>query len=107
MAAQSRLDPLPYSFPAMTPSGTPSARYRCDASKTEVTSPSGRCVVYEPSVPGASSLRRRMFAKVPRIITRWFPRRDPYELKSRASTPRSDRNRPAGESALMLPAGEM
>jgi hypothetical protein len=68
-AAQSRLDPLPYSLPAITASGTPSSRYRSAASKTDVTSPSGRWVVHDPSVPGASSLRNRMFAKVPRIIT--------------------------------------
>ncbi len=30
-----------------------------------------------PSVPGASSLRSRMFANVPRIITSWLPRREP------------------------------
>ena len=29
------------------------------------------------SVPGASRLRSRMLAKVPRIITSWLPRRDP------------------------------
>ena len=47
--------------------------------------------VTPPSVPGASLLRRRMFANVPRIITSWLPRRDPYELKSRRSTPCSVR----------------
>ena len=55
----------------------PSARYRFAASKTLVTSPLGRCVVNEPSVPGAISLRRRMLANVPRIITSWLPRREP------------------------------
>ena len=34
-------------------------------------------VVKPPSVPGASRLRRRMLANVPRIITSWLPRRDP------------------------------
>src|SRR5215475_6426772 len=48
-----------------------------------------------------------MLANVPRIITSWLPRRDPYELKSRLSTPCSLRYRPAGESALIEPAGEM
>ncbi len=48
-----------------------------------------------------------MFAKVPRIITSWLPRRDPYELKSRGSTPCSIRYSPAGESFLIAPAGEM
>jgi hypothetical protein len=33
--------------------------------------------VTPPSVPGASWLRRRMFANVPRIITSWLPRREP------------------------------
>ena len=60
-----------------------------------------------PSVPGASWLRSRMLANVPRIITSWLPRRDPYELKSRRSTPCSDRYLPAGASALIAPAGEM
>ena len=35
-----------------------------------------------PSTPGTSWLRSRMFANVPRIITSWLPRREPYELKS-------------------------
>src|SRR5215475_12495702 len=48
-----------------------------------------------------------MLANVPRIITSWLPRRDPYELKSFLSTPCSARYLPAGESALMEPAGEM
>ncbi len=60
-----------------------------------------------PSTPGTSWLRSRMFANVPRIITSWLPRRDPYELKSLRSTPCSVRYRPAGESGLIEPAGEM
>src|SRR3712207_7981875 len=56
--------------------------------------------------PGASWLRRRMFANVPRIITSWFPRREPYELNSRGSTPCSCRYRPAGESFLIAPRSE-
>jgi hypothetical protein len=48
-----------------------------------------------------------MFANVPRIITSWLPRREPYELNSRGSTPCSCRYRPAGESFLIEPAGEM
>src|SRR4029453_7069898 len=48
-----------------------------------------------------------MFANVPRIITSWLPRREPYELKSRRSTPCSARYRPAGESGLIELAGEM
>src|SRR5439155_21288367 len=106
-AAQSRLDPLPYSLPARTASGTPSSRYRSAASKIDSTSPLGKWVVHEPSVPGASSLRRRILANVPRIITSWFPRLAPYELNSPGGTPCSWRYRPAGESALIEPAGEM
>ena len=60
-----------------------------------------------PSVPGASWLRRRTFANVPRTITSWLPRRAPYELKSRGSTPCSISHCPAGVDARMLPAGEM
>ena len=77
LAAQSRDDPDPYSFPAMTSSGTPSAAYRWAASYMVICSPPGRCRVYPPSVPGASRLRSRMLANVPRIITSWLPRRDP------------------------------
>ena len=108
-AAQSRLDPLPYSLPA-----------RSDERRPLVAVPLGRvedrqrprrsagACVHEPSVPGASSLRSRMFANVPRIITSWFPRRAPYELNSRRRRPRAPwRYRPAGESALIEPAGEM
>jgi hypothetical protein len=40
LAAQSRDEPEPYSLPASTTSGTPSAMYFSDASKTVVTSPS-------------------------------------------------------------------
>ena len=48
-----------------------------------------------------------MLANVPRIITSWWPRRAPYELNSRGSTPRSISHAPAGEVRAMLPAGEM
>ena len=48
-----------------------------------------------------------MFANVPRIITSWLPRREPYELNSRGSTPCSIRYCPPGESFLIAPAGEM
>ena len=44
---------------------------------------------------------------MPRTITSWFPRREPYELKSLRSTPCSTRYRPAGDSGLIEPAGEM
>ena len=46
-------------------------------------------------------------ANVPRTITSWFPRREPYELKSLRSTPCSMRYVPAGLSGLIAPAGEM
>ena len=48
-----------------------------------------------------------MLAKVPRIITSWLPRRVPYWLKSATPTPWSVRYLPAGEAALIEPAGEM
>ena len=48
-----------------------------------------------------------MLANVPRIITSWFPRRLPNELKSRGSTPLAIRYLPAGPSGGMAPAGEM
>src|SRR6187549_2566135 len=63
--------------------------------------------VKPPSTPGTSWLRSRMLANVPRIITSWLPRRDPYELNSCRGTPCSARYLPAGESALIELAGEM
>ncbi len=45
--------------------------------RSSSASPSGRCTVTPPSVPGASRLRRRTFANVPRTITSWLPRREP------------------------------
>src|SRR3954453_19374529 len=72
-----------------------------------VWSPVRWLTVNPPSTPGTSWLRSRMLAKVPRIMTSWLPRRDPYELQSRLSTPCSERYLPAGESALIEPAGEM
>ena len=61
----------------------------------------------KPPSRSTSLLRSRTLAKVPRIITSWLPRRDPYELKSRGSTPFSISQRPAGLSFLIAPAGEM
>src|SRR5690349_7560067 len=69
--------------------------------------PPGVIAVQPPSVPGAISFLRRMFANVPRIITSWLPRRAPYELKSFFVTPCSMSHLPAGEDCGMLPAGEM
>ena len=57
--------------------GTPCARYFSDASKIDSSSPSGRCRVTPPSVPGASLFFSRTLANVPRIITSWLPRREP------------------------------
>ena len=37
----------------------------------------------------------------------WLPRRAPYELKKRRSTPCSISHSPAGLSGLIEPAGEM
>ena len=91
LAAQSREEPEPYSAPAMTMRGVFAARYRIAASKIDIRSPDGRWVVQLPSVPGASWLRSRMFANVPRIITSWLPRRAPYELNSAGDTPSSTR----------------
>jgi hypothetical protein len=76
-AAQSRDDPEPYSLPARTIVGVPSARYRSAASKIVISSPLGTCTVHVPSEPGTSLLRRRTFANVPRTITSWLPRRAP------------------------------
>ena len=77
LAAQSRDEPEPYSLPASTTSGTPSAWYSWEASKMLVWRPSGRWRVTPPSVPGANWLRSRMLANVPRTMTSWLPRRVP------------------------------
>src|ERR1700750_2041935 len=71
----------------------------------DICSPS--LVVTPPSVPGASWLRSLMLANVPRIITSWLPRREPYGLKSLRSTPCPVRYSPAGLSVLIAPAGEI
>ena len=69
-AAQSRDEPEPYSLPAITTSGTPASwyciggvvdRHHLAAGQVARSTP--------PSVPGASWLRSRMLANVPRIIT--------------------------------------
>ena len=70
-------------------------------------SPSGRCSVMPPSVPGTSRFFSRMLANVPRTITRSLPRREPKELKSFLVTPCSTKKRPAGPSTGISPAGEM
>src|SRR6185312_644588 len=106
-AAQSREEPVPYSFPAITMSGVPARWYSIDASKMVTACAPGAVAVHPPSVPGASSLRSRILAKVPRIITSWLPRRDPYELKPDGFTPCAISHLPAGLDAGMEPAGEM
>ena len=60
-----------------------------------------------PSEPGTSRFFSRTLAKVPRTITSWLPRREPYELKSLRSTPCSTRYSPAGLCGRIAPAGEM
>ena len=58
--------------------GWPGGKYVYDEGTYVATRwPVGRYVVTPPSVPGASRLRRRMLANVPRVITRSFPRRAP------------------------------
>src|SRR6476646_7094363 len=106
-AAPSRDDPDPYSLPASTMHGTPSPMYFTEASKIDMVCPLGKCLVMPPSEPGASWLRRRTLANVPRTITSWLPRREPYELKSLGGTPCSCKYFPAGLLALIDPAGEM
>ncbi len=68
-AAQSREEPVPYSFPAMMISGVLPARYVSLASKNEVGGASGAMRVHHPSIPGVNSFLSRMLANVPRIIT--------------------------------------
>ena len=65
------------------------------------------CTVHVPSLPETSWFLSRTLANVPRTITSWLPRREPYELKSRRSTPCSTRYVPAGLSGRIAPAGEM
>jgi len=75
-AAQSRELPEPYSFPPsqareLTLPGSARPRQRSQLVSR------WRCRVVPPSTPGTSLLRMRILAKVPRIITSWFPLRDP------------------------------
>ena len=79
LAAQSRDDPEPYSLPARIDQrgavgGVAHRRRRRSWSSARRRVKSR---VKPPSVPGASWLRSRMLANVPRIITSWLPRRDP------------------------------
>ena len=56
----------------------------------------------------ASRLRNRMLAKVPRIMTSWWPRRAPYGVEARAgATFRSWSQSPAGDHGAIEPAGLM
>ena len=71
------------------------------------TSPSPKSVVHPPSVPGASWLRTRMLANVPRVMTRSLPRREPYELNIGGWTPFEIRYWPAGLETAIEPAGLM
>src|SRR5208282_1830147 len=87
--------------------GVFSERYCSEASYTVVTTEDGSWVVNPPSRPWASWFLRRTFAKVPRTITSWWPRRAPYVLKSVTATPCASKYFPAGESAGISPAGEM
>ena len=64
-------------------------------------------MVTPPSTPGTIWFLMRMLANVPRIMISWLPRRVPYWLKSITATPWSVRYLPAGEAALIEPAGEM
>src|SRR5438105_20647 len=73
----------------------------------DIGSPVGRYRVTPPSTPGTRAFFSRTLANVPRTITSWCPRRAPYWLKSRGSTPWPIRYWPAGLSFLMLPAGLM
>ena len=87
-AAQSRDEPEPYSLPGDARSsarprrGSASPRRRSSSPRRPGGAPS-TC----PRCPATSWLRSRTFANVPRTITSWLPRREPYELKSRRSTP--------------------
>ena len=47
------------------------------------------------------------FPNVPRVITWSFPRRDPKLLNILTGTPRLSRYSPAGDAALICPAGEI
>ena len=79
LAAQSREEPEPYSLPASTTSGVAVRGVLLGrvVDRRLLTVGPGRWRVTPPSVPGASWLRSRMLAKVPRIITSWLPRREP------------------------------
>ena len=78
LAAQSRDEPVPYSWPAIMTSGVPSLLVLDRGSDMESFSPSGwRCVVTPPSSPPSMRFLMRTLANVPRVMTRSLPRRDP------------------------------
>ena len=108
MAAQSRLEPLPYSLPASTTSGVPVVPVAHGGLVDARDLAGGQVRRPGALLARASSLRRRMFPKVPRIITSWLPRREPKLLKSRGSTPCSLQVPARGRvGAGSRPAGEM
>ena len=77
LAAQSRLEPEPYSLPARTTSGMPllgvGLRGVVDGRLL-----AGQQVLGEAALDAVQQLvRSRMLANVPRIITSWLPRREP------------------------------
>ena len=77
LAAQSREEPVPYSLPPRTISGTPSAWYfmRGVADRHLLAV---RQVARVPALDaGDQRFLRRMLAKVPRPMTSWLPRRAP------------------------------
>src|SRR5262249_16792153 len=87
-AAQSREEPAPYSVPARITNGVLFSAYFIAASKIDIWSPSPpffelpvrlgpKYLVRPPSVPGTIRFLIRTFAKVPRVITKSFPRREP------------------------------
>ena len=84
-------EPLPYILPAKTTRGTCASWHASAASKMEVRLPSSGLRVQPPFRPSASLFSSFTLAKVPRAMTSWLPRREPYVLKSAGSTPRSSR----------------
>ena len=79
LAAQSREEPVPYSLPASTTSGVPSALYASPRRRSPASRRRRRRRVQRVAafLAAQHQVLMRMLAKVPRTITSSLPRREP------------------------------
>ena len=106
-AAQSRDEPEPYSLPASTISGVPSARYVLAASKIDICSPVGRIARHAAFDAGHERVAQAHVGE--RAAHHHFVIAAPRAVRVEVvgSTPCAIRYFAAGDVREMLPAGEM